>query len=639
MIRKLKPSKRESAQPTSPPSEIVSLPLTKLEYSDGSGWYPLATEPYVDSKVFDINTNTSGQLTLSRLQFYPANSSVFLRGDGTWSSVPSGSGTVTSINAGVGLSGGTITTSGTIAIANVGITAGTYTWPNSLNINAQGQVIGANSGLQPFTSLIAGTGISLAQGGGSAQINIFNTGVSPGFYTWPSDFSVNQQGQLTNVTSSGSLPINRLQNYPANSTTFLRGDGIWATPTASSIDINSGTIGQLNISRLSGYPASSNSFLRGDGTWTLPFINNLPINGTVSFSSYGLTTFGNVNATTGTLIGNNLAAYNSGSIVVQNPLSMSNGGATPISITTNAASGKIYFNNTNTSSYATGLIVQNNGVDAVEFGFNNSTSEAYFWSGSGTLKFGTNFTKRMDIANNSGKTTFYDGSIQCYIRPSSNYLDLRGAFVHGSKTSAIMETNNLGETASIVMNGDYIQTIQPFDDLGFIFTDEDLDPATTYQSYISANGSLVTSSSERRKHSLREKKHKDYLERLNQLKVYSYALRVPVELSDNEKRKTRKYYKNRRLHVGLLAEEVEQLFDNATDGFKLIDLHQGNEKEFNKLTKNYSPQEKEEDFLKRKNADRQSPGIHYDTLVCYTILALQELTKKVKLLEKNKNIY
>ena len=566
----------------------------KLEYYDGTSWGNLATESWVQSNA----------------------------------------GTVTSLTAGTGLSGGIITTNGTIGIASVGITPGTYFWPNSLNINAQGQVIGANSGLQPFTSLIPGVGISVSAGGGSAQINLVDNGVTPGTYTIP-NISVDSTGRVSSI-SNGTVPIAKLSGYPASSSVFLRGDGLWTTPTTSSIDINTNTTGQLSLPRLSGYPASSNSFLRGDGTWTLPFINNLSINGTVSLSTYGLTTSGNVNATTGTLIGNNLSAYNSGSIVVQNPLSITNGGATPISMTTNAASSRIYFNNTNTSSQSTGLIVQNNGVDAVEFGFNNSTSEAYLWAGSGTLKFGTNFTKRMDIANNSGKTTFYDGSIQCYLRPSSNYLDLRAAFVHGSKASAIMETNNLGETASIVMNGDYIQTIQPFDDLGFIFTDEDLDPATTYQSYISANGSLITSSSESRKHSLRQKNHKDYLERLNQLKVYSYALRVPVGFCDNEKRKTRKYYKNRRLHVGLLAEEVEQIFDNATDGFKLIDLHQGNEKEFHKLTKNYSPREKEEDYLKRKNADRMSVGINYDALVCYMILALQELTKKVELIEKNK---
>ncbi|NDA90986.1 MAG: tail fiber domain-containing protein, partial [Alphaproteobacteria bacterium] len=48
-----------------------------------------------------------------------------------------------------------------------------------------------------------------------------------------------------------------------------------------------------------------------------------------------------------------------------------------------------------------GLLVQNNGTDAVNFGFNNSTNEAYIWAyGSSTLKFGTNAIKRMQLLNN-----------------------------------------------------------------------------------------------------------------------------------------------------------------------------------------------------------------------------------------------
>jgi len=299
-------------------------------------------------------------------------------------------------------------------------------------------------------------------------------------------------------------------------------------------------------------------------------------------------------------------------------------------------------------------MVQNNGADAVEFGFNNSTNEGYLWGlGTASLKFGTGGIKRMALLNNgaldmlnngivnlgsiAGKITSVESSFQVYLRASSSTLALRGGNVRGSKASAIMETNALNETASIVLNGDYIQTIQTFDDLGFIFTDEDFDPATTYQSYISANGSLVISSSAQRKHSLRPKKHKDYLERLNHLNVYSYGLQVPVDSCDDDKRKSRQYYKNRHLHIGLLAEEVEQLFDNATDGLKLLEIGKDNQKEFKNLTQNYIPKEKEADYIKRKNALRHSPGIRYDTLLCYMILAVQELSQKVEALEQQRN--
>jgi len=358
------------------------MPLTKIEYSDGSGWYPLATESWVQST-------------------YP--------------------GTVTSLTAGTGLSGGTITTNGTIAIASVGVAAGVYEWPNSLRINAQGQVIGVNRGLQPLTSLIAGPGLSIFQGGEFAQINITNTGVTSGTHTWPSAFSVNQQGQLTSVVSSGSLPINRLQNYPAN----------------------------------------SSAFLRGDGAWTLPFINNLSINGDVSFSSYGLTTSGTISATTGTLQGNNLAAYNSGSIVVQNPLSMGNGGATPISITTDAASGNICLNNTNTSSFATGLMIQNNGVSAVAFGFDNSSNEGYMWGyGSATLKFGTNGAKRVELLNNgtldmlSNRITGLPAPTTSSDPTTKDYVDVRcDKYQTLSYASYVTWNTTLGNIAVLTLSG------------------------------------------------------------------------------------------------------------------------------------------------------------------------------------------
>jgi len=110
-------------------------------------------------------------------------------------------------------------------------------------------------------------------------------------------------------------------------------------------DINSNTSGQLNINRLSGYPANSSFYLRGDGTWNAPSFSNL--------------------------------------------------------ITTSSISYEITINNTNASSTDTGLLVQNNGTDAVNFGFNNSTNEAYVWAyGSSTLKFGTNAIKRMQLLNN-----------------------------------------------------------------------------------------------------------------------------------------------------------------------------------------------------------------------------------------------
>ena len=83
-----------------------------------------------------------------------------------------------------------------------------------------------------------------------------------------------------------------------------------------------------------------------------------------------------------------------------------------------------------------------------------------------------------------------------------------------------------------------------------------------------------------------------------------------------------------------MIKTLEQIFDNCTDNYKLIDVDENNQKEFRSLVKDYSPSIDDKNFVQEKNSNRDGPGIKYDTLLCYTILALQELTKKVELIEK-----
>lgn len=85
-----------------------------------------------------------------------------------WSAITQCTGTVTSVVAGTGLTGGTITTTGTIALGASGVTAGSVNYPSSITVDIYGRVTALGAASNPVTEsdyqakgdLIAGYGVN-----------------------------------------------------------------------------------------------------------------------------------------------------------------------------------------------------------------------------------------------------------------------------------------------------------------------------------------------------------------------------------------------------------------------------------------------------------------------------------------------
>jgi hypothetical protein len=382
---------------TASPSDLTTNQVMTM-----LGAAPLASPAFTGTPTAPTPSSSDSSTTIATTAFVKAQSY--------------GSGTVTSITAGAGLSGGTITTTGTISLPATGVTAATY---------------GSSSAVPVFTVDTYGRVTAVT----NTNISTSAIGAVPTSRTISTTGGISGGGDLTADRTLSLTPI-------ANNTLLANTSGSSASPSQTTLtSLMDNTLGnqQGDIIYRAGSiwttltPGSAGQVLASGGTGANPYWLSVSGVGTVtsinaSGGSTGMTFTGGPITSAGTLtLGGTLATTNGGTgltsftantAIYATSTSALTSGTLPVvaggtGVTTSTGSGSVVLNNSPTlisptlgAASATSLSLSTPlGVSSGGTGLSSVTG---YLKGAGSSISGVTSIPNADLANSSltiGTTT------------------------------------------------------------------------------------------------------------------------------------------------------------------------------------------------------------------------------------------